>query len=145
MELHLWLVCDEVGSIAAAEFGVTEAGNLDAVAFNASPAATVLFDSSPDNLRFVMPGSPSPPYYVGSLLTIDFGGGGSLCLGPSVGKGLNVSVDAGYPLPTAYPNGHLGFSSDGSAPCASGDCVDPATPVGEIETSTWGRIKDTYR
>jgi hypothetical protein len=150
VELWLWLVCHEAGGIAAAEFDVTVSGDLDFVAFNdAWPQEPIIgfSDATGHTIRLGIGGCPEPPFLAGTLLVIDHGGGGSLCLGPSASNGLNVSVDCGYPQPVAFPNGVLGFSSDGSAPCVIGDCVDAATGVDDprAEESTWGRVKGVYR
>ena len=147
-DVWLWLVCHEADGIAAAEFGVTVGGNLVIATFEPLGPQIINFgDGTGGNLRLAIGGCPEPPFVAGRLLVIDLGGGGNLCLAPSFANGLNVSVDCGYPQPTAHPNGALGFSSDGSAPCVVGDCVDSSTPVGgpDIEASTWGRIKGTYR
>jgi hypothetical protein len=143
----LWFVCHEADAVAAAEFQVTVGGNLFFAGFHPDNPSIKNFGSASGELRLAIGGCPVPPLRVGRIDVADFGGGGTLCLGPSAGNGINVSVDCSFPQPQSFPNGVFGFSSDGSPPCVIGDCVDSGTGVGEpnIKMSPWGRVKGGYR
>jgi hypothetical protein len=144
-DLWLWFVCHEGDGVAAAEFDLTVTGDFLVVTFSPIWPPVINLGVSA-SLLLAIGGCPTPPFLAGHFIMIDLGNGGTACLGPSATSGLNVSVDCGFPQPTAFPNGVLGYSSDGSKPCAIGDCVDIAVTAGpELEDATWGRIKGTYR
>jgi len=144
LQLWLWFVCHEGDGIAAAEFDVHVTGDFLNLGFQ--PNGPQVFNlGGTGSLLLAIGGCPRPPFLAGTIQFVDLGEGGTACLGPSAANGLNVSVDCGFPQPTAFPNGVLGYSSDGSPPCVIGDCVGPVVSAGDnIESSTWGRVKGVY-
>lgn len=142
--LWLWLVCDEVGGVAAAEFDLTATGDLFLGGI-VPTAPSVLNGGSPaTSPLLVFGGCPTAPMLVATLLCFDLGAGGALCMTPSAVNGINVTVDCSFPQPRLFPNAVLGFSSDGTAPCVTGTCTDP-TSAQEPELRSWGGVKGMYR
>jgi hypothetical protein len=142
--LWLWLVCDHVGGIAAAEFDLVTTGDLQAFNFAAPYPTWINVGTAATSLMLVAGGCPTTPLLAGEIVLVDLGHGGTVCLAPSAPNGLNATVDCSYPQPRVFANSVLGFSSDGSPPCVVGTCSDP-TGVGQMEASSWGRVKGIYR
>jgi hypothetical protein len=120
LTLYLWLVCSE--GLAAAEFGLQ--GTLTVLA--TSSMNGFLNAGTPTNLLLATP-CRSAPIVAASILVLDSGTGGTVCLGPSTG-GKNSSVDCVDYLEWTHDT--LGFSNDGSTPCqvlvgAGGFCSAP--------------------
>ena len=143
LNLWLWLICDEVGGAAAAEFDVVATGDISGP-FGFTPQPSWINGGAAAQLLLAVGGCPTSPMLAGQLVLADLGAGGTVCIVPSAANGLNVTVDCSYPQPRAFPNMVLGFASDGSSPCVTGSCADP-TGIGDLEKAPWGRVKGLYR
>jgi hypothetical protein len=136
VNVYLWYYCTNGNGLASAEFDVT--GSAVPVSFTG--ANGFLNAGGPAQLLLAVGGCPSGPILAGSLLIFDAAGlGFHLCPTASQANGRNVSVECA--TLEMYPNDFLGYASDGSLPCASGE--DLCIVV--IDDRSWGSLKSLYR
>jgi hypothetical protein len=136
VSVYLWYYCTNGNGLASAEFDVT--GSAVPISFTA--ANGFLNAGGPAQLLLAVGGCPSGPTLAGSFLVFDAAGlGFHLCLAASQANGLNVSVECG--TLEVYGNDFIGYASDASAPCASGEDLC----IVAIAARSWGSIKNLYR
>jgi hypothetical protein len=137
-EVQLWLACSTEG-MSSAQFDVeVTSGHIVILAW--TPCCGFLLNGPSLCPFLAVGGCPSGPIRAGWFLVFDPAGwGGSLCIVECETSGLNHTVDCGV-TPQLWPNAWIGFSSDETPPCSSGDCG----PV-SVEAESWGRIKSVYR
>jgi hypothetical protein len=133
MTAFLWLKCCLLGAlqgITAAEFALVSTDPANAIlAF--TPAEGWVSAGTETELLFAGAGCPGGPVVAGTIL-VSVSAPGSLCIGPDQ-LGTEASVDCS-PNPVLWPIAWTGLDFGG------GHCKSVA-----VESTSWGKIKATYR
>jgi hypothetical protein len=138
LTLYLWYYCtNNARGLASAEFDIASTNPVNVVAAFTAINPPWLNAGGATNLLLAVGGCPSGPSVAGSFL-ISSNGPGQYCLTTSA-VGNNVSVNC-VDL-SVFPNDWIGYSDDGSPPCASLEDLC----VVAVENTSWGSVKSLYR